>query len=68
MYTLFRAGWLSGRTSSFLTGGLIPQINPGGAAGRPTLWGARRPGACRAAGSVTEPPGSKGKREQVKKF
>lgn len=68
MYTLFRVERLLGRTNSFLTGGLIPQINPGGAAGSPALRGARRPGACSPAGSFTDPPGSKGKREQVKKF
>lgn len=61
-------GWLSGKTNSFLNEGLIPWINVGGAAVRPVLRGARRPGAHMPTGSSEDLPGSKGKLEQVKKI
>lgn len=68
MYTLFHAEWLSSKTNSFLNEGLIPWINLGGAAVRPVLRGARRPGAHRPTRNFGDPPGSKGNWGRLERF
>lgn len=49
-----RVEWLEGKTNSFLNEGLIPQINPGGAARRPAHRAVCRLGTCALTGTFRD--------------